>query len=241
VSDDCIDRAGHGTRDELLEAIWRSAEAGDHSMAGICSHCDVEFGDADLEALEHAGLVVRSRAAVALSAAGLQEAARLIRRHRLADALLSTFLRLKRADVDAIACDLEHTLLPEVEEAICTLLGHPAVCPDGKPIPEGSCCTRDQRTIGRIVTRLNELRPGERARVTYIRPASHAHLHQLLAFGLSPGVVVTVHAATPTVCVRFDSTELALDAEIAACIFVVRVADNEENAAPLRVARGGSR
>ncbi|MBI5479699.1 MAG: metal-dependent transcriptional regulator [Deltaproteobacteria bacterium] len=211
------------TRDEILEAIWNSGESGDHSLPSIRGHCDVDFGDAELGALQRAGLIVWSHQTVALSAVGLKEAARVIRRHRLADSLLSTFLRLKRAHVAELACRLEHTLLPEVEEAICTLLGHPAVSPDGKPIPDGPCCSLDQRTVSRIVTRLSELRPGERGRVTYIRPDSHAHLHQLLSFGLSPGVELVVHSTTPTVCVRFESTELAMDDEIAGCIFVVRM------------------
>jgi len=227
------------TRDEILEAIWNSGEGGDHSLAGIRRHCDVEFADADLEALRRAGLIVCTHATVALSADGLRDAARVIRRHRLADSLLSTFLRLKRSHVDEIACHLEHTLLPEVEEAICTLLGHPAVCPDGKPIPAGPCCTRDQRTVGRIVTRASDLRPGESARVTYIRPDSHAHLHQLLSFGLSPGVVLTVHAASPTLCVRFESTDLAIDDEIARCIFVVRLAAEERGETAMTNVRGG--
>jgi DtxR family transcriptional regulator, Mn-dependent transcriptional regulator len=227
-------------RDEILEAIWNSGEEGDHSLDGVRRHCDVDFDEPDLEALRQAGLIVWSHATVALSADGLRDAALVIRRHRLADSLLSTFLRLKRAHVDELACRLEHTLLPEVEEAICTLLGHPAVCPDGKPIPPGPCCSRDERTVGRIVARASELKPGESGRVTYIRPDSHAHLHQLLSFGLSPGVVLTVHADRPTLCVRFEGTELAIDDEIARGIFVVRLVDGGRGHA-LAAARGGSR
>ena len=228
-------------RDEILEAIWKSGEEGDHSLGGVRRHCDVDFDEGDLEALRQDGLIVWSHTTVALSGDGLREAAMVIRRHRLADSLLSTFLRLKRSHVDELACRLEHTLLPEVEEAICTLLGHPAVCPDGKPIPPGPCCSRDERTVGCMVARASELKPGESGRVTYIRPESHAHLHQLLSFGLNPGVVLTVHSDRPTLCVRFEGTELAIDEEIARGIFVVRLADGMRGQPALAAARGGRR
>jgi DtxR family Mn-dependent transcriptional regulator len=209
-------------REEILEAIWTAAEAGDHHLAAVRRRCDVPFEDADVAALERDGVLVRGRDTVALSAAGLSLAARVIRRHRLAEVLLGTALKLKPAHVDAIACKLEHTLLPEVEEAICTLLGHPTAAPDGRPIPPGACCKSHVHTVSTVVACLSELRPRESGRVTYIRPESHTQLHQLIAIGLNPGVVVRVHCVSPAFCIKFDNTELAIDPDIARRVFVVR-------------------
>jgi DtxR family Mn-dependent transcriptional regulator len=74
--------------------------------------------------------------------------------------------------------------------------------------------------VQNTVTSLIELAPGEQGRITYIKPGSHSNLHQLLSFGLSPGVTVTVHRTSPAFCVRFENTELALDPEIVRNIFV---------------------
>ena len=40
----------------------------------------------------------------------------------------------------------EAFLQKDVEENICTLLGHPTSCPHGKLIPEGDCCKDYKRT-----------------------------------------------------------------------------------------------
>ena len=40
-------------------------------------------------------------------------------------------------ELEATACEFEHVLSPAVEESVCTFLGHPPVCPHGKPIPPG--------------------------------------------------------------------------------------------------------
>jgi DtxR family Mn-dependent transcriptional regulator len=209
-------------QEEILEAIWTAAEAGARRVEEVRRRCEVPVDEADLAALERDGVVVRGRDTVALSAAGLALGARVIRCHRLAEVLLATALRLKPAHVDAIACTLEHTLLPEVEEAICTLLGHPAAAPDGRPIPPGPCCRHHVRLVGPLVASLSELRPGESGRVTYLRPESHDQLHQLIAIGLSPGVLVRVDCTSPAFCIKFEQTELAVDREIACRVFVVR-------------------
>lgn len=216
------------TREEILEAIWTAAEAGDRHLGAVRRRCDVPFDDADVAALEHDGVVVVGHDTVALTAAGLSLAARVIRRHRLAEVLLETALKLKPAHVDAIACKLEHTLLPEVEEAICTLLGHPATAPDGRPIPPGPCCRSHVSTVSTVVASLADLRPRESGRITYIRPESHTQLHQLIAIGLNPGVIVRVHCASPAFCIKFDRTELAIDADIARRVFVVRTEGRDE-------------
>ncbi len=122
--------------------------------------------------------------------------------------------------MEEVACKVEHSLVPEVEESICTLLGHPEVCPDGKPIPQGRCCKKRLRLVDNVVVSLIKLAPGEKGKITYIRPSSHSDLHQLLSLGLQPGVVVKVHRTNPVFCVKFENTELALGEEIAQNIFV---------------------
>ena len=88
--------------------------------------------------------------------------------------------------MEEVACKVEHSLDPEVEESISTLLGHPEICLDGKPIPKGRCCRKNLKTVGNTVVSLAELKPGERGKITYIKPGSHSNLHQLISMGLHP-------------------------------------------------------
>jgi len=72
---------------------------------------------------------------------GRAKASDIIRRHRLAERLFTQTLEMQNeAEIEQQACKFEHILSPEATEKICTLLGHPATCPHGAPIPAGPCC-----------------------------------------------------------------------------------------------------
>lgn len=214
--------------EEILEAIWTSSESKEYTLDATRRVCDVTIIDQDLLDLETNGLIVRSGNKILFSSNGKTVAETIIRRHRLAKVLLSSILKLRHSQIDEIACKLEHTLLPEVEEAICTLLGHPEICPDGKPIPRGRCCGKKLHVIDNVVARLSDMKAGEKGKVSFIKPDTHSQLHKILSFGLNPGVVVTVHQTRPVFCICFDNTQLALDAEIASNIFIVRISNGQD-------------
>src|SRR5579872_7447527 len=60
-----------------------------------------------------------------LSAAGIAEARRVIRRHRLVELFLTRVLGLDWSEVDAEAEALEHAISPRLEQAIAAHLGAP--------------------------------------------------------------------------------------------------------------------
>ena len=213
-------------QEEIMEAIWCAGEINNASIEAVRNRCTIEFSDADLEVLEEKGLIIRSDDKVLLSSEGQGLASAIMRRHRLAEVLVSTILQLKNSAMEEVACEVEHSLVPEVEEAICTLLGHPEICPDGKRIPKGKCCMKKLKVVGQVVTSLRDLKPSESGRIAYIKPGSHSNLHQLISFGLQPGIEVTVHRTSPTFCIKFENTELALDTQIVENIYVWK---NENN------------
>ncbi len=198
-------------QEEIIEAIWRAGESKHYSIEAVKKICVVEFTEDDLADLEKQDMIVLAGDKILFSKSGKTLGETIIRRHRLAEVLLSSILRLKDAAMEEVACKVEHCLEPEVEESICTLLGHPAVCPDGKPIPRGKCCRNKLKVINNTVVSLNELKASEKGKITYIKPGSHSSLHQLISMGLHPGVVVTVHRITPVFFIKFENTELALD------------------------------
>ena len=210
-------------QEEILEAVWTTNERGHFDKAAIITRCPIAVLDNDLDELIRLGLIKREQDHIELDEIGKKLTEPIIRRHRLAEVLLTSVLDMKYADMEEVACQVEHCLAPEVEESICTLLGHPEICPDGKPIPKGRCCATGSKKVDNVVISLAELKASESGRITYIKPTSHDNFHQLISFGLHPGVVVTVHRRTPVFCIKFENTELAMDKDIASNIFVWRI------------------
>src|SRR5438445_2156128 len=92
-----------------------------------------------------------------LTAKGVVEARRVIRRHRLVELFLTRVLGLDWSEVDAEAEALEHAISPRLEQALAAHLGEPLEDPHGHPIP-----TREGRLAHRELHRLCDLRTGQR-------------------------------------------------------------------------------
>lgn len=70
-----------------------------------------------------------------LTPSGRGLATRVMRKHRLAECLLTQIIGLPWEDVHVEACRWEHVMSEAVEARLVTLLGNPVTCPHGNPIP----------------------------------------------------------------------------------------------------------
>lgn len=120
-----------------------------------------------------------------LSAAGVTEARRVIRRHRLVELFLTRVLGLDWSEVDAEAEALEHAISPRLEQAIAAHLGEPLEDPHGHPIP-----TREGAIATRVLRPLDQFQPGQRAVIREVRDDSPERLRHWQSLGLTPGVTV---------------------------------------------------
>jgi DtxR family transcriptional regulator, Mn-dependent transcriptional regulator len=73
-----------------------------------------------------------------LTADGRRLAEQVVRRHRLAERLLTDILGLSWAEAHLEAGKWEHVISDPVERAINRLLDNPTTCPHGNPIPGSS-------------------------------------------------------------------------------------------------------
>ena len=211
--------------DELLELIYTLRETGGKTTIAELKEKYQEDADVDkmLDDLTSSDLLEITGETVTFSKAGIEEAARLIRAHRLAERLLTDVLLVKREHVlESQACAMEHVLDPGVVDNICTILNHPKTCPHGRRIPPGLCCRKHARTAVPAVYSLDQLRSGESGRILYVETTDHARLDRLTTFGMLPGTVVRVHQRQPSFVVILGETQLALDREIAQNIHVVK-------------------
>ena len=120
-----------------------------------------------------------------LSAAGIAEARRVIRRHRLVELFLTRVLGLDWSEVDAEAEALEHAISPRLEQALAAHLGEPLEDPHGHPIP-----TREGAMARRQLQPLNTFRAGQRALIREVQDDSPERLRRWQTLGLTPGAVV---------------------------------------------------
>ncbi|MBC7286576.1 MAG: metal-dependent transcriptional regulator [Armatimonadetes bacterium] len=121
-----------------------------------------------VEALIERRLVTREAGGLRLTEDGARAGSDIVRRHRLAERLMSDVLGIAPDAGDYIAGEMEHIVSSELTSSICTLLGHPTECPHGNPIPPGSCCEKGTQAVEPAVVPLSALRVGEKAVVAYL-------------------------------------------------------------------------
>ena len=211
--------------DEVLEFIWSQREMGSHSVKQLLGIDEVaEEADSNtLARMMKEGLVNISGDTITLTDHGERLAEGAIRRHRLAERLLTEVLALSDEKLEKNACSFEHTLSPEVTDSICTLLGHPPTCPHGLPVPRGVCCNRAKDDLKPIVQQLYVLDVGDVGRIIFIASNSHMRLDKLGSLGIVPGSTVRVHQKRPAFVIQLGETTLALDPEIIKEIYVKKI------------------
>jgi DtxR family Mn-dependent transcriptional regulator len=201
--------------DEALQTIWELREHGEVTLADVVEDMADEPG---VVSMEGEGLIRIHEGNVSFTEAGEKRARDITRRHRLAERLFRDVLDLKEFEADA--CRLEHAISAEVEEAICTFLGHPPTCPHGKPIPRGKCCKLYARKVRPLVSSLRDLEVGARAKVMFI---SAPAMDRLSSIGLVPGAVIKLQQKRPSFVLGIDETTIAIDEDIATGIYVKQV------------------
>jgi len=135
--------------DHLLEQIWVCGEEGKPAQverlhasgpAGKLPVMPEEPAARVLSRMADLRLVALQNGEAQLTLVGSQRARDVVRRHRLAERLFKDTFSVDEAEAHTQACKFEHIISPELDERICSFLGHPKTCPHGNPIPPGDCC-----------------------------------------------------------------------------------------------------
>ncbi len=209
-------------REEILELLWTLREKGPIRMEEFLEMTEKEETKI-LEKMRKEEWISLEEGEIVLKEEGERRAKEVIRRHRLAERLLSEVFELEEKYMEPSACQFEHILSPQVLDSVCTFLGHPPICPHGKPIPPGLCCLKYKREMEPLVRPLSDLKLGERGRIVFITPRSRGLLERLSSFGLVPGSEVRLGQKKPSFVVELGETTLALDGDIAREVYVKKV------------------
>lgn len=177
-----------------------------------------------LDRLAADGFLLRSGRSIELTSQGRQLADRVIRKHRLAERLLVDVIGLPWHKAHLEAGRWEHVISDEVEERLVTLLGNPATCPHGNPIPGAAT---EETLSGQV--NLNEVEPGLRvrlARITEEVELDYESLEYLGENGLVPGQEAVVRDRAPdgTVTLLVDGRPVGLGRALCKQVFVAESA-----------------
>jgi DtxR family Mn-dependent transcriptional regulator len=204
--------------EEVLETLWIRTQ---EEMADAVPREELESGEKEVvEGLLKEGYVAETDGKVRLTGRGLPLAQGVIRRHRLAERLLIDVLSTSDVMLDDRACKFEHVLDKGVAESICGLLGHPKVCPHGKPIPPGECCSEHRWRLHKVVSQLSQMSVGQKGKIAYVHAPQEAKLQKLMSMGILPGVPVALTQRFPSYVFQVRQEQFAVDKEIADSIYV---------------------
>lgn len=191
-------------RARLVERLGLSAAAVSETVARL-----VEGGWVELEGDRRLRLTTKGR--------GL--ATTIVRRHRLAERLLVDIIGLEWEKVHAEAARWEHAISADVEEKLVLLLGDPATCPHGNPIPGSLHAVPASPTIA-----LNDavVGPVTIARVSERLEMSDDALVLIAGANLLPGCDVTIiDANADGVTVQTDTGEHRVPTRVAESLYVL--------------------
>lgn len=204
--------------EHVLELFWLRVKEG--SQPPYLPQLEASLTDGALTELAERGLIERRNGGWQLTATGEQVAKSVLRRRRLAERLLADLLQTSGHLLDEAACSMEHILHEGLEEAVCTLLGHPRYCPHGGEIPPGKCCEEARRTGIRLIVPLSEMKPGEVGRIAYLQMRDAPQMQKLMAMGILPGEPVRLLRRFPSFVFEVRHTQYAVDTDIADSIYV---------------------
>src|SRR5437764_868436 len=195
----------HPPLEEYLEAIYELQEEGvpviQARLAERLGHAPPSVSEM-IGRLRADGYVEPEKRALALTRKGHARAESVVRKHRLAERLLTDVIGLEWHKTHLEACRWEHVISDEVEERLVAVLGNPTTCPHGNPIPGAGGAERE-------LTALAESEPGDHIRLERVTEQVEVDMDSLTyldTHGFIPGADAEVcsKAADGTLTLQLD-------------------------------------
>ena len=212
----------HPPLEEYLEAIHELEEEGTQviqaRLAERLGHSPPSVSEM-IRRLKADGYVQVKDRAVLLTGKGRARAESVVRKHRLAERLLTDVIGLAWHKAHVEACRWEHVISDEVEDRLVELLNNPTTCPHGNPIPGTQGEELD-------LVALADAEPGDRVRLERVTEQVEIDIESLTylsAHQFVPGADARVRARAPdgTLTLELDAGTIALGPALARQLYVV--------------------
>jgi DtxR family Mn-dependent transcriptional regulator len=176
-----------------------------------------------LQRMERDGLIEHGqRKEILFTDEGRHAAEDIVRRHALAERLLTDLLKMPWHESHEEAQGVEHVLTPNIEERLLAVLGNPTTCPHGNPIPGLGALAPDEFP-------LDEAHTGDTLTIQRITEEAEEDpqlMKYLQEHGVQPGARMTVREATDfnaTVVLEGPHGPVSLGSAVAAKLRARRV------------------
>ena len=213
----------HDATEEYLEAILEIEEEGTVPIrARLVERLGLSapaVSETVNRLVEHGYAELLDDRTLRLTPKGREVAVSIVRRHRLAERLLVDVIGLEWEKVHREADRWEHAISADVEEKLVTLLGDPATCPHGNPIPGST-----HKVEAGVSTPLSQSEPGPVVvrRISEKMEIDDSALVFLAEAKLIPGSNAIVMESGPDgVRVASDSGEQLVPRDVAQLMWVV--------------------
>ena len=211
----------HPPLEEYLEAIHELGEEGivviQARLAERLGHSAPAVSEM-IRRLRDEGYVEEKERPLLLTARGRALAESVVRKHRLAERLLTDIIGLPWEKAHLEAGRWEHVISDEVEARLVEVLGNPTTCPHGNPIPGAGEAREDLKV-------LSDSRQGDHVRLERVTEQIEIDLDSLSylsAHGFVPGTEATVASRAPdgTLILDLGPRTIALGPALAQQLFV---------------------
>lgn len=203
--------------EEILEALWIQFEEQGKKPLDLGASRD----EPAIEELMKLGYIKKDVGHIHLLEKGKSHALGCVRRHRLSERLLTDLFDIKKKTVNEVSCKFEHLLHESLEDKVCTILGHPKICPHGKPIPPGKCCLEKKKKKSlKIVAPLADLEVKDKGQIAYLQAKDTNQMQKLISIGAIPGLAITLLQKFPSYVFQIGESQFAVDKELAQAIYV---------------------
>jgi len=211
----------HPPVEEYLRAIYELDEEGTPVVRARLSerlrHAPPTVTDMVRRLVDDGYLALNERS-LTLTDQGRRLAESVVRKHRLAERVLADVIGLEWYKVHEEAGRWEHVLSGDVEERLVVLLGNPATCPHGNPIPGAGAPRRSLRALAGA-------QPGQQVRLERVAETVEMDLETLRyldTHGFRPGATARVRERAPdgTLTLDVDGDTIAVGPNLAAELYV---------------------
>ncbi|MBU0580302.1 MAG: metal-dependent transcriptional regulator [Candidatus Margulisbacteria bacterium] len=209
--------------DIALGGIWMFSRENKKDLAVIKKYFQDEFAEDFIPSLKQRNYILVHNKKVFLTPLGEKRAQNILRKYHLAKKFANDILEVAYNDLEEFSLNLQEIFTETITDRVCTFLGHPKYGLNRREIIfPGKCCETLSPEATEVIIPITKLALGEEATVAYVSTRSQPVLHQLMAFGIYPGVSVRVVQYYPAYIVQTEDQQVSLEEKVAKGIYVRR-------------------
>ncbi len=213
----------HDQIDQALGDVRRLSWENKKDISVIKKFFQDKYGEDHTPALKQKNYIFIHNKKIMLNPLGEKRADNFLRRYYLAKKFANDILEVPYEELERFALDLQESFSETITDRVCTFLGHPKWGLSRKElIIPGKCCDTVSPEVSDAVIPITKLPLGEEASIAYVSTRAEPVLHQLMLFGIYPGVVIRIIQTNPAFVIQCGEQHIAVEEKVAKGIYVRR-------------------